>query len=142
MTFLFFFYPEEFHICLCIFKDHVPLTDETLEQLHYYFYPLYSQEMIQKRDREWEIVMETTRSINSSINTDEVLTNIVRNAIKVIPAVDVVFLQLFDEERERLVVKAAVGFNEHINYFQPKSGESITRMTFLDGKTRIYRSRK
>jgi transcriptional regulator with GAF, ATPase, and Fis domain len=88
------------------------------------------------------MMMETTRSINSSINTDEVLTNIVQNAIKVIPAVDAGYLQLFDEERERLVIKAAVGFNEHINHFQPKSGESITGMTFHDGKTRIYHSRK
>ncbi|MGG1400936.1 helix-turn-helix domain-containing protein [Bacillus salipaludis] len=141
-TFLYFLYPEEFHICLCMFKENLLLPDETLEQLHYYFYPLYSQELIQKRDREWKMVMETTRSINSSINTDEVLTNIVRNAIKMIPASDAGYLQLFDEERERLVIKAAVGFNEHINHFQPKSGESITGMTYLDGKTRIYHSRK
>ncbi|MBI0581285.1 helix-turn-helix domain-containing protein [Neobacillus cucumis] len=141
-TILHFLYPEEFHICLCIFKENLLLPDETLKQLHYYFYPLYSQELIQKRDHEWKMVMETTRSINSSINTDEVLTNIVRNAIKVIPAADAGYLQLFDEERERLVIRAAVGFNEHINLFQPKNGESITGMTFLDGKTRIYHSRK
>ncbi|MDQ6600609.1 helix-turn-helix domain-containing protein [Bacillus salipaludis] len=141
-TFLHFLYPEEFYICLCMFKENLILPDETLKQLHYYFYPLYSQELIQKRDREWKMVMEITRSINSSINTDEVLTNIVRNAIKVIPASDAGYLQLFDEERERLVIKAAVGFNEHINHFQPKSGESITGMTYLDGKTRIYHSRK
>ncbi|OIK13027.1 hypothetical protein BIV60_15225 [Bacillus sp. MUM 116] len=142
MTFVHFFYPEEFHICLCIFKENLLLPDETLELFHYYFYPLYSQELIQKRDLEWKMVMETTRSINSSINTDEVLTNIVRNAIKVIPAADAGYLQLFDKEQERLVIKAAVGFNEHINHFQPKSGESITGMTYLDGKTRIYYSRK
>ncbi|MFD0828816.1 helix-turn-helix domain-containing protein [Neobacillus sp. M.A.Huq-85] len=141
-TILHFLYPEEFHICLCIFKENLLLPDETLKQLHYYFYPLYSQELIQKRDHEWRMVMETTRSINSSINTEEVLTNIVRNAIKVIPAADAGYLQLFDEERERLVIRAAVGFNEHINLFQPKNGESITGMTFLDGKTRIYHSRK
>ncbi|MBU8879153.1 helix-turn-helix domain-containing protein [Bacillus sp. FJAT-29790] len=142
MTFYFFFYPEEFHICLCIIKENLLLTDEMLEQLHYYFYPLYSQEMIQKRDHEWKVVMETTRSINSAINTDEVLSNIVRNAIKVIPAADAGYLQLYDKSSERLVLKAAVGFNEHINDFRPKSGESITGMTFLDGKTRIYHSRK
>ncbi|MGF6948189.1 sugar diacid utilization regulator [Neobacillus sp. B4I6] len=142
MTFLFFYYPEDFHICVCIFKENLLITDESLDQLHFFFYPLYSQEILQKRDHEWKIVMETTRSINSSINTDELLTNIVRNAIKVIPAADAGYLQLYDENRERLVLKASVGFNENINYFQPKCGESITGMTFLDEKTRIYYSRK
>src|SRR5690625_4263722 len=86
--------------------------------------------------------MKTTRSINSSIDTNQILMNIVQNAIKVIPAADKGYLQLFDDEKERLMLKASVGYGSDINYFEPKAGESITGMTFLDGKSRIYHSGK
>lgn len=138
-TYIYFCYPEEFYVCLCT-DVKSPLSNEDINQLYYYFYPLYSWEIIQKRDDEWKTVMETTRSINSSIDTDQILINIVQNAIKVIPAADKGYLQLFDEEKERLVLKASVGFNENINKFQTRTGESITGMTFLDGRPRIYHS--
>lgn len=139
--FIFFCYPQDFRVCIGVSKDSV-VSDEIIEQLYYYFYPLYHQKVIQKRDHEWETVMETTKSINSTIDTDQILLNIVQNAIKVIPAADKGYLQLFDEDKERLILKASVGYGKEINKFQPKSGESITGMTFLDGKSRIYHSGK
>lgn len=140
-TFIFFYYPEDFIVCVCM-DDQKLLAEETIEQFYYYFYPLYHQKAIQKRDKEWETVMKTTRSINSSIDTNQILMNIVQNAIKVIPAADKGYLQLFDDEKERLMLKASVGYGSDINYFEPKAGESITGMTFLDGKSRIYHSGK
>ena len=55
-----------------------------------------------------------------------------------IPAADTGYLLLYDNEKDRLIPKAPIGFNDNIYKFQVRVGESITGKVFEDGIGRIY----
>ena len=64
-------------------------------------------------ENELTILVDSIRSITSSLDPDEVLKKIMRNALKVIPASDAGYLLLYDEVSERLLVKAPIGFTDY-----------------------------
>lgn len=86
------------------------------------------------------ILVDSIRSINSSLDLDEVLEKIMKNALKIIPVAQGGYLLLYDKEKERLIPKAPVGFNDLIYNFQVKIGESITGGVFKDGIGKIFKS--
>ena len=94
-----------------------------------------SQSLLQSHltENELTILVDSIRSITSSLDLDEVLKKIMRNALKVIPASDAGYLLLYDEASERLLVKAPIGFTDTIYNFKVKKGESITGKVFEDG---------
>ena len=94
------------------------------------------------RDVELTVLVDSIRSITSSLDLDEVLGEIMRNALKVIPATDAGYLMLYDVGTERLLVKAPLGFNDNIYNFKVKPGESITGTVFEDGLGLIFNSKE
>ena len=94
------------------------------------------------KDSELAILVESIRSITSSLELDEVLEKIMDSALKVIPAADTGYLLLYDNEKDRLIPKAPIGFNDNIYKFQVRVGESITGKVFEDGIGRIYQSQE
>ena len=91
-------------------------------------------------ENELTILVDSIRSITSSLDPDEVLKKIMRNALKVIPASDAGYLLLYDEVSELLLVKAPIGFTDSIYNFKVKKGESITGKVFEDGIGRYFNS--
>ncbi|AZU60919.1 helix-turn-helix domain-containing protein [Neobacillus mesonae] len=86
-------------------------------------------------------IIESIRSITSSLEVNEVLNNIVTHALHVISAADAGYVQLYNEETKELFVKSAIGFTEKLQEIKIKIGESITGKVFSSGKPVIYYSR-
>ncbi|MBU8906321.1 helix-turn-helix domain-containing protein [Desertibacillus haloalkaliphilus] len=94
--------------------------------------------LLRQKNKEISLLMAGIRDITSSLDKEYVLTQIIKNALTVIPNGETGFLMLYDPSIERLVPKTAVGFNQKINHFTTKIGEGITGKVFEDGKARIY----
>ncbi|MED3727554.1 helix-turn-helix domain-containing protein [Priestia filamentosa] len=139
-VYLSFGYLEDYEVIIAIPEKFYVMKVEELEYLNLLYKLSYQQEIVQKKDLELENLIEGIRSITSSLDLDEVLKKIVTNTLKVIPAADRGFLQLYDPVIDRLIPKAFVGFNDRLQLFKVKVGESITGKVFEDGKPRIYYS--
>ncbi|WP_227939338.1 helix-turn-helix domain-containing protein [Alkalihalobacillus deserti] len=98
------------------------------------------EEMIRKKNKEIDLLMEGIRSITSSLDKEYVLTQIIKNALTVIPNGETGFLMLYDPSIDRLIPRTVIGFNDNIKNFKTKIGEGITGKVFEDGKARIYDS--
>ncbi|WP_078412718.1 helix-turn-helix domain-containing protein [Priestia abyssalis] len=139
-VYLSFCYLEDYEVIIAIAEKDYFMRDEELELLNLLYKLSYQQKIIQTKDLELENLIEGIRSITSSLVLDEVLKKIVTNALKVIPAANSGFLQLYDPVIDRLLPKAFVGFNDRLSLFKVQIGESITGKVFEDGKPRIYHS--
>ncbi|WP_342513741.1 helix-turn-helix domain-containing protein [Sporosarcina sp. FSL K6-1522] len=93
-------------------------------------------------DDELRILVDSIRSITSTLNLDKVLEKIMRNALRVISATDAGYLLLYDPATQLLLPKAPIGFNENIYKFRVKPGESVTGKVFEDGIGRIFNSKE
>src|SRR3954454_11680749 len=70
-----------------------------------------------------EILMESFRVITSTLELDDVLKKIMHYAIAIFRSTDAGYIQLFDENSEKLIIKSYVGFNEQISSFRVGIGE-------------------
>ncbi|WP_181833198.1 helix-turn-helix domain-containing protein [Bacillus taeanensis] len=122
-------------------RDAFPLTKHDLDYLFIGFDLFYTKNLMQTKDVELNTVIDSIRSVSSSLVVDELLKKIVKNALSVIPTANAGFLQLYDDEEERLVPKAAVGFGPEMELFKIKPGESITGMVYEVGEPLIYHSK-
>lgn len=141
-VFLAFSYPDDYHVVVSMLHETVLLGEAELEHLYLLFYLSYTQQVIQKKEAELETWIESIRKTTSSLDLDELLTNIVSNALMFIPVMDAGYLQLYDPETELLVPKAAVGFNENIHSFKVKVGEAITGNVFQNEKPIMFDRKK
>lgn len=98
------------------------------------------EKTVQLKRNELTTLMDSMHSISSSLDLNEVLENIIRHALHVIPAADAGYLMLYHAESGKLIPKAPVGFNEAIYDFQVNVGESITGVVFESGQGRIFNS--
>ncbi|WP_134700889.1 helix-turn-helix domain-containing protein [Ammoniphilus sp. YIM 78166] len=133
-----FSYPDEYRVVVGMLHETCLLKEDELEHLFLLFYLSYSQQIILTKESELDIWIESIRKTTSSLDLDELLTNIVSNALTFIPVMDAGYLQLYDPETELLVPKAAVGFNENIHSFRVKIGEAITGHVFQEGKPIMF----
>jgi len=93
-------------------------------------------------DRHIETLLESFRTITSTLELDEVLRKIMRCAFTIFRSTDAGYIQLFDEKSQKLIVKAYVGFNDRIQSFRVDMGESIVGKVFRDGCVRMLRTTK
>jgi sugar diacid utilization regulator len=140
--FIYFYYPDGNQVCVCINQPLIVFTNEEIEYVYHFLSVLQMKEIIQEKDTELNNVIDSIRSITSSLDLNEVLEKIVKNALKVIPAADAGFLLLYDHSIDRLIPKAPVGFTENIYHVKMKVGESITGKVFEDGLGRIFNSKE
>src|SRR5699024_6463860 len=103
---------------------------------------LILEQTVNKKNTELTTIVDSMHSITSISELDNVLESIINYALNVIPASDAGYLMLYNEEKERLITRVAVGFSKKIFQFQTRIGESITGSVFQDGKGRIFNSRK
>lgn len=89
-----------------------------------------------------EIITESFRVITSTLDLDDVLKKIMDYAIAIFQSTDAGYIQLFDEQSKKLIVKSYIGFNDHINSFRVSVGESIVGKVFRDGCVRLIGSTK
>lgn len=138
---LYFLYAEGHQIAICLFQETIPFSQDDIHELFHLFHIFALKKVISKRESELDTIIDSMLSITPSLEVNEVLENIMRNALNVISASDAGYLLLFNEDKKRLIPKVYVGFNDSILNFQPKVGEGITGKVFEDGKGRIFNSK-
>ena len=85
----------------------------------------------QRRLREMNSLLEVSRNVTSTLELDEVLRRVIDTAIATIGPAEKGTLHLLDEEGDRLVVRASVGFSpETIGMAHLKPGEGYTGWVF------------
>ncbi|WP_312114302.1 helix-turn-helix domain-containing protein [Brevibacillus reuszeri] len=136
-----FFYDDDGQALLRLFRPHVDLAQDELETMYVLFSSLGMENKMKAKDAELASMIESIRSITSSLEPQDVLNKIITQALSVIHAADAGYLQLFDETTEELTSRAAVGFNSKLDETRVKSGESITGKVFRDSSPVIYYSR-
>lgn len=136
-----FFYTEDACALLQLFSPTMALSDDELETMYVMFSYLGMESKMKAKDAELSSMIESIRSITSSLEPQDVLNKIITQALSVIHAADAGYLQLYDETTEELTSRAAVGFNSKLDQTRVKSGESITGKVFRDSTPVIYYSR-
>ncbi|WP_087974773.1 helix-turn-helix domain-containing protein [Oceanobacillus rekensis] len=139
-TELHFYYSGKRGIVLCILEKLEAVDESVMEHLYYSLYSTILEEYLSTKKQEQKTIIESMHSISSSLNLNHVLKQIISHALNVIPAADAGYLMLYDSEKQKLIPKAPVGFNDEIYRFETKVGESITGKVFEDGKSRLYNS--
>ncbi len=139
-TIITFFCSEDHFAFICLHDcDFIPSEDQ-LEHWHLAFSLFFTQRITKARERELKTLVEGIHSITSSLDLDILLTKISASALAVIPPADCCLFQLYEDKKGRLIPKGTVGFNDHIQWFQPRIGESITGKVFEAGTSRLFYS--
>ena len=137
---LYFQYDNRIQLCVCIIHPSSVLSNEEIEDLYHFLSLSLINETVNEKKKELINVINSFLSITSSLDLENVLQNIIKNALKVIPSADAGFLLLYDENTNLLKAKAPVGFPDDFLNLAFKVGESITGTVFQDGRGRIYNS--
>ncbi len=94
--------------------------------------------MSKSNNEQLKKIIDSLRSITTSLDLDELLMKIVANTREVFQGGDSSYLQLYDHETGLLVTKAYAGLNDNIRLFKTSVGESITGKTFQEGVSKVY----
>jgi hypothetical protein len=87
-------------------------------------------------------LLEVNRSLTSELGPQEIIREILADAIRVIPAADAGVLFLYDRERRGLVANHAVGFGPAIYEVMVTPGEGLAGRSFEATRPMIYRDRE
>ncbi len=137
-----FSYPQGYRAAFILTNSDLTLEKADGSYLHQLFYQLYWEGIVQERENELAKMIGGIRAITSSLDIDQLLQEILDNAIEVIPAADTGILAMYDPQSDRLVNRAAVGMNDNVLRYRLKVGEAIVGKTFADGQPRIFFSRE
>lgn len=115
-----------------------PLLEEESEYFVMQVRYMLTQKSLERHWQEHDAWLQGLNSLTSILDLNELLHNIMQNALIAIPTVDIGFFMLYDPEEQKLVPKAAVGIGESIYNFKTDIGEGIAGKVFQDGKGCIY----
>lgn len=132
------YYPNECVVVIILHSMKHTFEELDINYLYHMLSSCYYREEVHAKKIELEKMIEGIRSITASLELDDLLENILKNALEVIPAADSGILTIHDSSIDRLVNKAAVGPNENIKKVKFKVGEAIAGKVFQDGKARMY----
>lgn len=118
-------------------------ADNQLSEIESEYFLLHVQKILiqQTLNQHWQehdAWLQGLNSLTSMLNLDELLHNIMRNAMIAIPAANSGFFTLYDPEINKLVPTAAVGMAKSIYEFKTEIGEGIAGKVFKDETGRIY----
>jgi hypothetical protein len=86
-----------------------------------------------------EAIIEINRSLASTLDADSLVRRILSEAVRLIPA-DAGVLLLHEPDRDRLVVRQAIGFGPHIYKVELVPGEGLTGLAFQQRESMLYRT--
>ncbi|UQZ82970.1 Purine catabolism regulatory protein [Paenibacillus konkukensis] len=117
----------------------VSLTELDRSRLFITVYPYYAELMIERQQYIMLKMAESTRAITSILELDDLLMQILNNAMAVIPSTDMGVLWMYDEKLGALTARTSVGqLSEGTRLMRMRIGEGIIGMTYQDGKPRLY----
>lgn len=117
-----------------LINSKVPLSEAESEYFIMHVRYLLTQKSLERHWQEHDAWLQGLNSLTSNLDLNELLYNIMQNALIAIPQVDIGFFMLYDPEEQKLVSKAAVGIGRSIYDFKTDIGEGIAGKVFQDGK--------
>jgi sugar diacid utilization regulator len=87
-----------------------------------------------------EVLIESSRLLNSSRDTQYILDHLLATSLEHIVSGDAAVIFLYNESTKFLEVKAMDGFDEEVSEVKLAPGESITGMTFSEQKSILLES--
>lgn len=92
--------------------------------------------MEQKNHNAYNLFIHMARNVTSSLNDEKILDLIIKEMIDVINAADTGLLYLYDEKKDRLMLKSVIG--PRMKYFtELKPGEGVSGAVFFTGEAQI-----
>jgi GTP-sensing pleiotropic transcriptional regulator CodY len=79
-----------------------------------------------------------SRSLTSTLDSDQIIDGILSGAVAVIDAADSGLLLLYDEAAGKLLFRASVGMGDEIRGLRVASGEAMSGMAFATGESIRY----
>lgn len=140
--FYIFNFPEDIRIVLVIKDKDIDLTSDDIDRIYQSFFSTYENELINIKNREVKILLDSIVNMTATIDREKVLANILKSAINILVKIDSGYIQIYDKRKNSLDVEVAYGFDNKIFDLKAESGDSITGKVFEDGKFRIYNSRQ
>jgi hypothetical protein len=96
------------------------------------------QQSLKRHWQEHDAFLQGLNSLTSMLDLDQLLQNIMRNALIAIPVVNSGFFTLYDPKINKLVPTAAVCMSKSIYEFKTDIGEGIAGKVFQDETGHIY----
>lgn len=101
-------YPENYQFLLIVY-DTVNLSQNDLNHLYYLFYPYYTEQLVSYEKNKLQKLINSIADTTSTLDLDEIFSNILSNALEVIPNADIGSLWLYDPKKGKLRCTAFVG---------------------------------
>ena len=90
------------------------------------------------RVRRLHKLASVSRSLTSSLDSDQIIDGIMSGAVTVIDAADSGLLLLYDEVEGKLLVRAAVGMGDEVRGIRLNPGEAMSGQAFATGESLRY----
>lgn len=90
------------------------------------------------RVRRLHKLASVSRSLTSSLDSDQIIDGIMSGAVAVIDAADSGLLLLYDEAQGKLLVRAAVGMGDEVRGIRLSPGEAMSGQAFATGESIRY----
>jgi hypothetical protein len=90
------------------------------------------------RVRRLHKLASVSRSLTSSLNSDQIIDGIMSGAVAVIDAADSGLLLLYDEAQGKLLVRAAIGMGDEVRGIRLSPGEAMSGQAFASGEPIRY----
>lgn len=133
------FYPGNYLLLFRMEKD-TSLSMDQQEMLYFYLYPYYTERALERSEFKLEKMIDSIARTTSSLEPDDLLSNILTNTMKVIPNADLGTLWNYDEETGRLFCRASAGnLLKGIRKMRFVPGEGPIGYTFSKGIPLLFR---
>ena len=96
----------------------------------------------QKAQSDMMNLMDSFQTISSTLALDDVLKKIMKYGLSIAKSAEAGYIQLYDEHSNQLIIKEFIGFNDCLNRFKVKVGESITGKVFREGTVSLIHTTK
>ena len=90
------------------------------------------------RVRRLHKLASVSRSLTSSLDSDQIIDGIMSGAITVIDAADSGLLLLYDEAQGKLLVRASIGMGDEVRGIRLNPGEAMSGLAFATGESLRY----
>jgi len=97
------------------------------------------EDKVEHRTRELSALLEITRILASTLDLDAVLDSVVTRAVALLKPAEAGALYLYEESRERLVVRSAFGFDlKYLSRMELEAGEGFPGQVFASAEAMLF----
>jgi sugar diacid utilization regulator len=100
----------------------------------------YGEKALKRRIEKLEALLNTTKMLNSTLDTDYILDTLIEETLRLLDAGDAAILFLFNPSSNLLEVRSYTGFDREVEMVKLMPGESMTGITFAKRKPMLFQT--